>query len=131
MPHIIVYNSTTGFVEATVEGVINFDEVKEIFSKGVQTLVAHESFLYLADYREAVLDLSIAELYELPQLLSVMVAPLGINVRRFKRAVVIAKDLQETRLDDYRFYETVTVNRGQNSKLFEDIDQARHWLTGQ
>jgi len=47
----------------------------------------------------------------------------GINVFLYKRANVIAKDL-----DDYIFHENVMVNRGQNEKVFTDIDKAKKWL---
>ena len=129
MPYTIIYNPKTGFVEATVQGTICFNEIKEIFSKAVQMVMEKKSFLYLADYRQAVLNLSTTELYALPKLMSDIVAPLGGNVRILKRAVVIAKDLKDKRLEDYRFYETVTVNRGQNTKLFEDMDEASKWLS--
>ncbi len=129
MPYTIIYNSKTCFVEATVQGTIGFKEIKEIFSNAVHMLMEKESFLYLADYREVVLSMSTIELYALPKLMSDITAPLGVNVHRLKRAVVIAKDLKDKRLEDYRFYETVTLNRGQNTKLFEDMDEARKWLS--
>jgi predicted nucleotidyltransferase len=43
----------------------------------------------------------------------------------YKRANIVAKDL-----DDYIFHENVMVNRGQNEKVFTDIDQAKEWLMG-
>lgn len=129
MPYTMIYNPNVGFVEAKVQGVISFNEIKEIFSKAIQMLMEKESSLYLADYREAVIDMSTTELYALPKLMSDITAPLGVNVHRLKRAVVIAKDLKNKRLEDYRFYETVTLNRGQNTKLFEDMDEARKWLS--
>jgi hypothetical protein len=36
---------------------------------------------------------------------------------------VVAKDL-----DDHIFHENVMVNRGQNEKVFTDIDKAMKWL---
>ncbi|MBX2990372.1 MAG: hypothetical protein KF749_04290 [Bacteroidetes bacterium] len=129
MPYRISYNPETGFVEAKVQGAISFNEIKEIYSKYVQTTMENESFLYLADYREAILDLSTMELYDLPTILADIVAPLGINVHKLRRAVVIAKGLKDKRLGDYRFYETVTLNRWQHTKLFEDLDEAKQWLS--
>lgn len=130
MSYTITYNPETGFVEAKVQGTISFNEIKEIYSKYVQTTMENESFLYLGDYREATLVLSTMELYGLPKLLSDLVAPLGINVHKLKRAAVIAKGLNYKQLGDYRFYETVTLNRAQITKLFEDIDEAKKWLSG-
>ncbi len=129
MPYTITYNPETGFVEAKVQGTISFNEIKEIYSKYVQTTMENESFLYLADYREATLDLSTMELYDLPKILSDIAAPLGINVHKLRRAAVIAKGLKNKHLRDYGFYETVTLNRGQNTKLFEDMDEAIKWLS--
>jgi hypothetical protein len=40
-----------------------------------------------------------------------------------KRAVVVAKDIR-----DFQFYETVTIDSGQNIKLFQDMDEAKKWL---
>jgi hypothetical protein len=129
VPFTITYNLETGFVEAKVQGTIRFDEIKEIYSKYVQTTMENKSFLYLADYREAILDLSTMELYDLPKVLSDIVDPLGINVNKLRRAIVVAKGLKDKRLGDYRFYETVTLNRWQNTKLFEDMDEAIKWLS--
>ena len=129
MPYTMIHNPKAGFVEAKVQGVISFSEIKEIFSKYVQMVAEKKCFLYLADYREAILDMSTMELYALPKLMTDITAPLGVNVHRIKRAVVIAKGLKDKRLGDYRFYETVTLNRGQNTKLFEDMDEARKWLS--
>jgi hypothetical protein len=36
---------------------------------------------------------------------------------------VIASDLK-----DFEFFETVTVNSGQTTKLFQDMDEAKKWL---
>jgi hypothetical protein len=38
---------------------------------------------------------------------------------------VVAKDW-----DDYIFHENVMVNRGQNEKVFTDIETAKKWLVG-
>jgi hypothetical protein len=125
MTHKIIYDPEKRYVEARVRGIINFTEIKEIFSKAAHKVKERESVLYLADYRGAILDMSTMELYQLPKLMSDIAASLGINVYELKRAVVIAQGLKESRLDDFRFYETVTTNRGQNTKLFDDIDEAK------
>ena len=124
MSHTIIYNPETGFVESKMEGIIYFNEIKEIFSEVVQTLKEKEVFLHFADYREAKLSLSTMEIYGLPKMLSDTVAPLGLNVHKLKRAIVIAKDLE-----DYNFYETVSSNSWQMTKIFQDVDEAKKWLS--
>jgi len=82
-------------------------------------------FLILNDMREAVMKLSTLEIYELPKLMSEASASSGLKMYNIKRAFVAATDL-----DDYKFFETVTANRGQYAKLFFDIDEAKKWLSG-
>jgi len=77
----------------------------------------------LADYTEAILQLSTLEIYELPQIASEAGASSGIQLHELKRALVVKDDL-----NDYQFFETVTINKGQNAKMFHDIDQAKQWL---
>ena len=124
MPHTIHYNPDTHIIELKVEGVVNRDEFKKIFSEGVQVAKEKECFLFLNDFREATIDMSTMDLYDLPQALSAISAPLGIQANRFRRALVIAP--QHTR--DAIFAEDVTVNRGQHAKFFHDIEDARKWL---
>jgi len=69
--------------------------------------------------------LSILQIYELPDRTKNIFTSFGINVLLYKRANVVAKDL-----DDYIFHENVMVNRGQNEKVFTDIDKAKKWLIG-
>ena len=64
------------------------------------------------------------EIFEVPQLLQDTFASFGLNVRRLRRAVVAAADLE-----DYLFYETVAFNRGQYAKVFTDIEEARKWIS--
>ena len=46
-----------------------------------------------------------------------------MDQHKFRRAFVVARDL-----DDFIFFETVTLNNRQNAKVFQDIDEARKWL---
>jgi hypothetical protein len=80
--------------------------------------------LCLSDYREAELDLSVVELYDVPRIISRESASQGLLANKFKRAIVVKRDLQ-----DFSFFETVTLNSGQNAKLFQDLDEAKKWLS--
>ena len=124
MSHTIIYNSESHVIEIKVQGKLTVDEIREITSEIAQIAVAKNCFLCLSDLREARLNLSTLELYELPQIISDMLASAGVNVHGFKRALVVAKDLE-----NFRFFETVTSNRSQNARLFQDIDEAKKWLS--
>ena len=125
MPHSIIYNLETGFVEAKVYGLINLIEIKEIQSEAIRVLMENNVFLYFGDYREAKLNLSTMEIYDIPKLLSNAFTSVERNIHKLKRAIVIVKDFE-----DYKFFENITFNQGQSAKLFYDVDEAKKWLAG-
>ena len=124
MSHTIIYNPETHIIEATVQGTVNLNEMKEIFYEGVQIAMEKGIFLSLSDFREATSNLSTMDIYNLPKILSDIAIPLGLNIYKFKRAIVTAKDSS-----DFHFAENVTSNQGQNAKFFNDIEEAKKWLS--
>jgi hypothetical protein len=98
-------------------------EVEEIVAKIAKLAKEKDCRLIFTDFREVSRKLPIWQIYELPNHLKNIFAAFDINVLVYKRANVVAKDL-----DDYIFHENVMVNRGQNEKMFTDIDQAKKWL---
>jgi hypothetical protein len=124
MSHTIAYDSDAHIVEITIQGQLFLNEVKDIYSEAI--LIAREEGCsrFLSDYRQATIRLSTLELYELPKILAEVITPLGYSPVTLKRALVVARDLE-----DYRFFETVTVNSGQNTKIFQNINEAEAWLS--
>ena len=98
-------------------------EVEEIVTKIAKITKEKDCRLIFTDFREVSRKLPMWQIYELPNRLKNIFAAFDINVLVYKRANVVAKDL-----DDYIFHENVMVNRGQNEKMFTDIDQAKAWL---
>jgi len=123
MSHIVIYNSELHIVEAKLQGDMTLGEVQEIISKIAKIAKEKDCRLILSDFREVSRKLSILEIYELPDRIKTIFTSFGINVLHYKRANVVAKDL-----DGYIFHENVMVNRGQKEKVFTDIDQAKKWL---
>ncbi len=127
MSYSVHFNTAINIIEIKVEGTVNLDEFKEIVSHGMLLAKEKGCFHILADYREAsVINLSTFEVYNLPKLLSEISSRVETSPYKFKRAVVFApKDIAIAKLA-----ETVAVNRSQNAKIFEDIDEAKKWLIG-
>jgi hypothetical protein len=123
MTHIILYNPDTQMIEIKFQGDITFNEVKELYSESAQIAKQQNCFVFLSDYSDATMKLSTFEIYDLPRVLSEIFAKSGISAHQLKRALVVAKDLK-----DYTFFETVTSNHGQLSKIFHDVAEAREWL---
>ena len=127
MPHAITYNSETHIIEIKLHGQITFNEIKEIYSQALPIAKDKNSSLFLSDYREAVLCLSAFEIYELPKIFADTATTIGFSPYQLKRAIVPSKTHSP---NNYQFFETVSQNRGQSyAKLFQDIDEAKKWLS--
>jgi hypothetical protein len=124
MSHTVAYNSETHIIETRVQGILTMEEAREIIFEIIQAGKANNCYLCLSDYRAAELDLSVLELYGVPKIISSESASQGLLANKFKRAIVVKHNLR-----DFHFFETVTLNSGQNAKLFEDIDEAKKWLS--
>ena len=126
MPHTIHYNPEAHIIEVKVKGVVNRDKFREIFSQGVQIAKEKKCFLFLNDFRKATIKMSTMDLFDLPEVLSSISAPLGIQANRFRRALLVAPEYTR----DARFAEDVIINRGQHAKFFHDVEEAKKWLLG-
>jgi hypothetical protein len=124
MMHTITYNPRDNIIEVYVQGDLTLQRIKEIVSEVLKACKEQNCLFILSDFREAVVKLSTMEIYELPKVLSEMAVSSGLVVYKLRRAFVAQK-----RLDDLEFFETVTANKGQNMKLFHDIDDAKEWLS--
>jgi len=120
MPHTIAYNAEASIIEIKVQGDFFLSEAKEMISEALEMANEQNCFLLLCDLRDAAVKLSTVEIYQLPNVVSDKSASLGLHPYKLKRAFVVTHDLK-----DYDFFETVTVNRGQNGKAFRDVDEAK------
>jgi hypothetical protein len=124
MPYTIHYNPEMHIIETTVKGIVNQDELKKIFSSGVQLAKEKDCFRFLNDFRAANIQMSTMDLYKLPDILSEISTSLGIQANRFWRALVVSPSYAR----DAIFAEDVTVNRGQHARFFHNLEEAREWL---
>ena len=83
------------------------------------TASKHDCTRFLNDMRQAELALSTSEIFRIRDMLDTA----GVD-SSWKRAIVAARDLE-----DYRFFETVALNRGYGVRIFTDPIQAMSWLT--
>ena len=123
MAHKTIFNKEIGIVETKLDGVITFNEVRNVISESTALAKEYKCYLWLTDYCEATSQLSTMEIYDLPKLFSEAASLLNINVFQIKRAIVISKDKA-----NYHFAQNVSKNRGQSLELFDDIEKARNWL---
>lgn len=125
MPHTIFYNSEFHIVEAKLQGDMTVSESEEIVIEIARIAKQKDCRSIFIDFCKVSQKLPILEMYRLPNRTKNIFNSFGMNVLLYKRANVVTNDL-----DDYIFHENVMVNRGQNEKVFTNVDKARQWLIG-
>jgi hypothetical protein len=114
----ISYDQAHGWLTGSITGTIN-SETLPVYAKAVADRVSkHDCKRFLNDLRQAQLDLSTIEIYEIPGVLEVA----GID-KTWRRAIVASRDLE-----DYRFFQAIAFNRGYTVRVFTELDAAKHWL---
>lgn len=81
----------------------------------------HKCPRLLNDLREAVISKSLLDIYSMPR----VVEQAGMQ-KSFRRAIVVNPPV-----NDYRFLETVSVNEGQEVRVFSDPEEALRWLVAE
>ena len=126
MAHTMTYNADLQIIELTVQGNVAWAEALEMMYESAQLIQKSNCFRVLSNYSEATVQFSTVEIYRLPQILSDTLASSGISVHQVKRALVVARDLQ-----DFQFFDTVSNNRVQKTRIFRDRTEAKNWLLAQ
>jgi hypothetical protein len=120
--HQTRYNAKMRIIETKAEGTVTQEEMREI-ALDVGVLARKKAcFRALNDSRQVKYALTTVEIFNLPRMVAEQFALQGIKLPEMKRALVARFT------NDNKFYETVTINAGQNMRLFQDMDKARQWL---
>jgi hypothetical protein len=123
MPNSVTYDAGSDLILISCNATVNSSAIHEIASAMAVVAKKYECFRILSDFREATLDLSLIEIYDLPKLVADILSAAGLQVHKYKRALVVTNDM-----DDFVFFETVSRNRGQPVMLFRSIEKAKEWL---
>ena len=118
MSFCVKYDKNTDYIQVTVNGNFNLS-ILPLLAAEVRLLIDQESCIHiLTDFRDAQLIDSLTNTYKMPD------SALNSGIcRNIKRALVV-KEIEQ----NFRFLETVFVNRGNVVKLFDNMDEARNWL---
>jgi hypothetical protein len=123
--HTIIYNTEAGIIEIKYQGTVDYLELKEVIPQVMAMMKEKQCLLWINDLREATLILNALRIYEVVEFLTETAAKEGIVVSHFKRATITPPNPP-----DHPFALITSRNRGHTVRAFEDIDQARRWLTG-
>jgi|SRR6185503_13224739 len=122
MLHSVVYDPQD-IIVVKFQGPLILAEVRQVMTEVGRLAIEHQCFRLLSNTLGMELKLSMAEVYHLPGMFAERVSGLGLEVHKFKRAVIVSPDDQIL-----QFFETVSRNRAQDVTLFHDDESARRWL---
>lgn len=113
-----------GYILVVCEGNLTLNDINEVFQQGAALAISRSCSLVLSDFRKMYLTLSVLDVYKLPEYFASRMRQMKASANKFKRALVLRTD----QVAKYKFFETVSVNRSQDVRIFTDMDEARAWL---
>ncbi len=124
MPFEISHDTNNHMIFGKFSGVIKLEILREYVVEMKKFCNPGSIQRIMTDYREAQINLSTLELFQLPERHDRLLMSMGFNVHRIKRAILY--DPQDSA--SATFFETVALNRGHMVKIFTDENKAREWL---
>jgi len=108
----IIHIETVGEMTAPV--------LNQMVREVIEASELHNSKLILVDHRKALVALSVLDTYCRPQ---------ELDALGFPRNSRVAQVFPGSNLEQFRFFETVSLNRGYQIRIFKDIESAKEWLS--
>jgi hypothetical protein len=102
---------------------IRRSDIEDIVNSVMGLAKLYNCFCVLEDGREMKLEVLASEIYDLPEAIANMVRNSGFSIHEFKRAFLLKQHHEYI-----SFFETVSLNNAQNTKLFYDFEEAVNWL---
>ena len=118
MKYDLTYDDDTKCIICKMSGKLHLSDLPQYGSDLASMLKKHPCKRVLQDLTEVDLKLSVVDFFDVPKL--ARERDIGYDV---KRAIIFARDAE-----NWRFYETVTVNRSGNVRVFSDSNKAMEWL---
>jgi hypothetical protein len=104
-----------------VEGLVDKKTMRALIGDIAAIMQEHDCDCMLDDVREVTVALSTIDIFAIPHLAD------EAGLQKLIRRALVVRDEN----DDFEFLETASVNRGQNLRIFTDIDEAKRWVHGE
>jgi hypothetical protein len=121
MPWEVTYKPEREMVVVTAIGQVSGQDGKDQADKAVRLLQENRATLVLVDYSEAMSEVSLPDLYWLPDHFSALGAPGHARI-----AVLLPRT--GYRMESYQFFELACKRAGYRVKLFAETGPAEDWL---
>jgi hypothetical protein len=113
------YDQESDCLIARCQGDITIRFLRDYKAEVLRKAQKHDCMCVLNDFRNMELEMTIGEIYEWQNIVMIE----GLD-RKWRRAIVA----KEQYMDDIKFYETASENRGYRVKVFTEFDDAINWL---
>jgi hypothetical protein len=121
MPWEVEYRPEKEMVVVTATGQVSGQDGKDQAEKAVRLLRENQTTLVLVDYSEAMSEVSLPNLYLLPDHFTALGAPWHARI-----AVLLPRT--GYRMESYQFFELACKHAGYSVKLFAETGPAEDWL---
>lgn len=123
MKYSVTFDEPTRITVIKYSGMADASDIEEAACEAARYAQTHQCKKVLIDVSDMQWTLSTKNIYDLPKSMAKAMREKGIELGTFKRALVVS-----TQSGEADFLETVSVNVGQQVKVFDDVDKARAWL---
>jgi len=123
MAYSVAYDSVENMIIAKITGKAYLAELYEFGQIITRMVKARNCFRILTDLREGELNISVTDMYLMPNTLKEISEAENVSIYSVRRAIVTSNNEK-----DLEFYETVMQNRNYDAKLFHDMEEAKAWL---
>jgi hypothetical protein len=108
-------------ISTICSGNMNFENMVEMFSECINVGKKNGITKYLSDNRKTNIDLSAVDIYDLPKTF------MKKGLENWSKVAVIISS-KSGKIDEFKFFETVSQNIGYNVKIFKNEEKALTWL---
>jgi len=121
----VYYDEKLHVIENLFTGIVKYDELVQMFYDVTELAIQKKCYSWIHDFSNAERQITQAELYKSPKMLSTIVDRLGDNKKSLKRAIVGKQHML-----DLKFAVKIYTDLGFVVQAFDNIDHARDWITG-
>lgn len=122
MSNSVIYDPSSGLICVSLVGVIDKRIMDDLTKQTLRLVQQHSCFRVLADLRRASSAVSTLDLFQRARETAQHVSATNIPPS-YKRALVVGENIE-----DPLFFETVSQNREQQVRIFQDMETAKRWL---
>lgn len=119
MKWTIIPNEDKKFITVTTNGELQKEDLNGMLADIIKNATIHKIMNIIIDHRMATFSISMVDTFERPYHFQESGVP---------RTVKIALVFTNSEDSEYKFFETIFVNRGFQVKIFDNLADAENWI---